>query len=275
MRVMLCQTQIVWEDKEANIGKLDSLLKEAEAKRADLLCLPEMSFTGFSMNISATMDFNQETMKRMQAVAAKYSVAIAFGYTAPAGHNKADKGKTIANLTLQDGMKAHNHYAVVDRDGSILGDYVKIHPFSYAGENRYFEGGDRLVSFDYEGFHIGLAICYDLRFPEQFMALGDNCDLIILGANWPAVRRGHWKIMSQARAIENQCYMAVINCYGEMAGTAYAGDSMLICPDGTVLGEQTAEGYSLYEIENDVGKYRAEFPVRKDRKSINDIYGGK
>lgn len=270
MRMMLCQTHIVWEDKEANIGRLESLLKEAKAKQVDLLCLPEMSFTGFSMNISATMDYGQETVKRMQVVAAKYSVAIAFGYTSPAGDNAA-QGAKMASPTPRDGLKAHNHYAVADKNGSILGDYVKLHPFSYGGESQYFEGGDRLVSFDFEGFHIGLAICYDLRFPEQFTALGDYCDLIILGANWPAVRRGHWKVLAQARAVENQCYLAAVNCYGEMAGTAYAGDSMLICPDGTALGEQTAEGYSLYDIENDVEAYRARFPIRQDRRTIDGI----
>lgn len=255
MRIMLCQTRIQWEDKEANIKHLQHRLSEAKKEKADIVCLPEMSFTGFSMNIEKTMDRDLETMKKMKELARTYRIAIGFGYVTP------DEAT----------LKARNHYAVVDDSGNVLGDYVKIHPFSYAGEDKYFTGGDRLVHFDFMDFHIGLAICYDLRFPEQFIALGDQCDLILLGANWPAKRSLHWSILAQARAIENQCYMAVVNCYGEMDGVAYSGNSMLIHPDGSIpiSGICPAEdSYVVCDLINDVEEYRTGFPIRQDRRNI-------
>ncbi len=255
MRIMLCQTRIQWEDKKANIDNFENRLVTAVKEQADLVCLPEMSFTGFSMNIEKTMDRESETMSRLQDLAKKYDVAIAFGYVTPDG----------------DTMKAQNHYAVIDRSGNVLGDYVKIHPFSYAGEDKYFTGGHRLVHFDFMDFHIGLAICYDLRFPEQFIALGDQCDFILVGANWPAKRSLHWRALAQARAIENQCYMAVVNCCGEIGGVFYQGNSMLIHPDGSICAENicpAGDSYVVCEPVNDVAAYRAAFPVRQDRKRI-------
>lgn len=255
MRIMLCQTRIQWEDKKANIENLKSRLTIAAKEHADLVCLPEMSFTGFSMNIEKTMDRESETMNKMQDLAQAYGVAIAFGYVTPDG----------------DTMKAQNHYAVIDCSGKVLGDYIKIHPFSYAGEDKYFTGGDRLVHFDFMDFHIGLAVCYDLRFPEQFIALGNQCDFILLGANWPAKRSLHWRTLIQARAIENQCYMAAVNCCGEMDGIEYQGNSMLIYPDGSIPVSgicPAGDSYVVCELENDVEAYRTAFPVRQDRRDI-------
>lgn len=255
MRIMLCQTHIIWENKEANIAKLETLMQAAKAKSADLVCLPEMSFTGFSMHTDLTADAKPgETIDRMAELAKAYGTAIAFGYVAKDAGNEENR--------------AYNHYAVVDANGKVMADYVKIHPFSYGGEDRYFVGGDRLSHFDFMGFHIGLAICYDLRFPEQFMALGEVCDVILVGANWPERRAEHWRTLLQARAIENQCYVAGVNCYGDIGNVSYTGNSMMLGPDGTVLGEQSAEGYAVYELENDVKEVRAAFPVRNDRRPI-------
>ena len=255
MRIMLCQTQIVWEDKKANIEKLKGLLALAEKQQVSLVCLPEMSFTGFSMRTDITMDRHRETVEQVSGLARQAHVAVAFGYVSPDA----------------SGQKAYNHYAVVDENGALLADYVKIHPFSYGGEDQYFSGGDRLVSFSYQGFRVGLAVCYDLRFAEQFSSLADTCDLILIGANWPAARALHWRTLLRARAIENQCYMAGVNCTGRMHGVEYQGDSMLIHPNGELVEHgccPAGESYTICEIENDVAQYRDSFPVRHDRVEI-------
>ena len=160
MRIMLCQTHIIWEDKEANIAKLAGLMQVAKSQAVDLVCLPEMSFTGFSMHTDLTMDMEpHETVSRIRELAVKYETAVAFGYVTGAIPQDDD-------MNGGRDRRAYNHYGVVDAHGVLLEDYIKIHPFSYSGEDRYFEGGDRLSHFDFMGFHIGLAICYDLRFPE-------------------------------------------------------------------------------------------------------------
>lgn len=265
MRIMLCQTHIIWEDKEANIAKLVGFMQEAKRQAVDLVCLPEMSFTGFSMHTDLTRDMKpHETVSRIRELAVKYETAVAFGYVT--GVVPQDDDRHVG----QD-SRAYNHYGVVNAHGVLLEDYIKIHPFSYGGEDRYFEGGDRLSHFDFMGFHIGLAICYDLRFPEQFMALGEVCDMILIGANWPAKRAGHWDALLRARAIENQCYVAGVNCYGDIGDNFYSGNSMLVGPDGTVFGEQREEGYAIYELENNVAEVRKTFPVKNDRRNMKDI----
>lgn len=255
MRIMLCQTHIIWEDKEANMAELAKLMETAQEQAVDMVCLPEMSFTGFSFHTKVTADSGQcETLRRVQELAKARHTAVAFGY--------------VTGADGEHGGKAYNHYAVVDARGVLLEDYIKIHPFSYGGENRYFEGGDRLAHFDFMGFHIGLGICYDLRFPEQFTELSRVCDMLLIGANWPAKRALHWRTLLQARAIENQCYVAAVNCCGNVGDTFYSGNSMLLRPDGSIMGEQEGEGYAVYELTNDVAKVRAAFPVRQDRKDI-------
>ncbi len=252
MKLMLCQYQIAWEDKETNIEKINIYLKAAREANVDLICLPEMSFTGFSMNVDITGEYQAETITAMRKLAKEYGVAIAFGYV----------------RCQENHVKAENHYAVVDKDGVVLADYAKIHPFSYGGESVFFEGGNELVSFSFCDFNIGLAICYDLRFPEQFQLMGEHCDMILLPANWPASRIEHFQVLGKARAIENQCYMAMINCIGEMGNIEYSGNSLLVNPEGKVLLELLEEEYQIITIENDVDGYRTRFPVRNDRVSL-------
>jgi predicted amidohydrolase len=151
-------------------------------------------------------------------------------------------------------------------------DYIKIHPFSFAGEDKYFKGGEKLSTCSIEGFETGVAICYDLRFPELFIKLSEKAELIIVPANWPAARSLHWKTLLRARAIENQCYVAGVNCSGDMDGQTYSGDSAIYSPEGemltpveTITINETDKVY-IYDIVNDVQEIRDGFPVRNDRK---------
>ncbi|MEY8427655.1 nitrilase-related carbon-nitrogen hydrolase [Lachnospiraceae bacterium 46-15] len=249
MRIALCQTDIVWESKEENLRNAEKWLQKAKEWGAGLSCFPEMSFTGFSMNTEKTAEAGEETVSAIQELAGKYGMSIGFGWV-----EKAEK-------------KAKNHYTVVDASGSVLGDYVKIHPFSYSGEERHFEEGYELSSFSLGSFRIGVLLCYDLRFPEPFQALAEKCDMILVAANWPGIRRNHWKCLLQARAIECQAYVAGVNCCGVQQGIVYRGDSVVFAPDGRrIAGFLQKEGILPADIQKDMAVYRKQFPVRRDRR---------
>lgn len=248
MRLAVCQMTIVWEDKRENYKKAEQFCEKAGELGADLICFPEMSFTGFSMNTKKTAEENNETISLMQEYAQKYDLAVGFGWT------KKTEGK------------AENHYTVVTGE-KICGDYIKMHPFSYSGENLYFQGGSTPCILELDGLKIGLSVCYDLRFPELYQYLSEKAELILVPANWPESRSLHWKTLLQARAVETQSYIAGINCYGNVGQLYYSGDSCVIHPGGEIVcGYLEKEELQICDIGNDVKAYRKSFPVRRDRK---------
>lgn len=249
MKLALCQMNILWEEKEENFRRARGRIREAKEAGAKLILFPEMSFTGFSMNIEKTAERERETFHAVRQIAMEYGIAVGFGWAERAGR------------------KARNHYTVTDGRGEILCDYVKLHPFSYSGEDCFFEAGQELVSFSMGNLQIGILLCYDLRFPEPFQILAKNCDLIAVPANWPEKRREHWKCLLQARAVECQVYLAGVNCCGSQKGLSYTGDSCVFAPDGSRLAGFLEEEGSLFSnIPEDVQKYRESFPVRRDRR---------
>lgn len=254
MRIALYQSEIIWENKSKNIEKLESVLNQVGKEQIDLILLPEMSFTGFSMNTEKTQEYENETITQIQELAKEYQISIGFGWV------KAGK------------EKAENHYSVVCKDGNIISDYVKIHPFSYSGEDKKFVGGNNIGFFSLHGITFSTFICYDLRFPEIFQIASKKADAIIIPANWPARRSEHWKCLLQARAIENQVYIVAINCVGDVGGLYYSGDSCIINPNGEILQSVLdKEQVIVEEIENDVSAFRMSFPVKKDRQE--ELYG--
>lgn len=264
MRIALIESNIVWEDKEANINRLNDILNYIANDIPDIVLLPEMSFTGFSMNADETNDCDRKVYRMIEELSARYNTKIGFGWV--------DKD--------EEGYK--NHYSVVDKNKTLI-DYEKIHPFSYGGENEVFVGGSELKSCSINGFEVGVLICYDLRFPDVFQILSKKSELIIVPANWPQRREMHWDVLLQARAIENQVYLAGINCRGDMDGLTYSGHSILYKPDGTKAEGRTIEFdhnciVYIYDIENDVNDYRTTFPVKNDRREslyikLNRIMG--
>lgn len=249
MKLALCQLEIIWEDKKKTFDLCSRFMEEAAQRGADLILFPEMSLTGFSMDIEKTKESKQETAALFAEHARLCHIAAGFGFVS----------------ARED--KAQNHYMIVDDRGKLLADYCKIHPFSYGGEDRYFVAGEKLALCRYKDFTIGISICYDLRFPELYQLLSRQAELIVVPANWPEARREHWNCLLQARAIENQSYIAGINCVGKMGGKAYSGDSGVIHPLGTICGKcGEQQELLIVEIDNDVHTYRESFPVKKDRK---------
>ncbi len=263
----LVQMHIAWEDKETNKKIVEKYI--AEFSRAvsgntetALLLFPEMSFTGFSMNVEKTADKEMESIRFSVEMADKYNISIGFGWV--------KKGEELCE----------NHYSIALPKKGIVSDYIKIHPFSFGGEDKYFKGGENLSVSQIGDFCIGTAICYDLRFPEIFQIMSETAELIIVPANWPEKRRKHWNILLSARAIENQCYIAGINCVGNIGDIVYSGDTALYTPAGEekeplnviscmeTVGEESK--IYVYKIENNVEEIRRDFPAKEDRR--DDLY---
>lgn len=253
MRVALAQTNIVWENKAENYEKCEQFVKQAKEQEAELVFFPEMSFTGFSMNTTKIAETNQETLNEIKVIALKYDIGIGFGWV-----KKTD-------------LLAENHYSVISNKGMVLSDYIKIHPFSYGEEDKYYSPGNQIVQFEHGGMTFSTFICYDLRFPEIFQIASEKAEVIVVPANWPKAREEHWKTLLRARAIENQCYILGVNCVGNINNVDYSGCSMCVSPDGSVLAKGIDEEEILYcEVNECVDTIRREFPVKQDKK--NSLY---
>lgn len=265
MKIALTCMDIQWENPSVNQDKCVKLIKRASDSGARLILFPEMTLTGFTMNTKAfaeQMDVPglTETQQFFAQLSDRYHIAIGFGFIG----NKEDE------------KRAENHFSVVDK-GDLLGDYVKIHPFTYGEENQFYVGGDKLVSVTIDDVKIALFICYDLRFPEIFQKSSEKCSVLAVIANWPESREHHWKCLLQARAIENQAYVIGVNRKGLGDGLIYSKSSMVFDFDGKSLdtvqiqNDASDDDLLLCEIDsNEVLKRREEFPVKNDRK--NNLY---
>lgn len=249
MKIGLCQMNISWENKELNKNTCLRFFKIAAQKKVDLLIFPEMTLTGFTMNVETFGDRNSETLDWFSDKSRSYSINTVFGYT-----------------TFKDKI-GENKLSVVSDKGIEIGSYTKIHPFSSSLETMYYKGGNIISAFNMLGFTISTFICYDLRFPEVFQIASRKADLIIVIANWPETRREQWITLLKARAIENQCYIAAVNRVGCGKDINYSGDSMIIDPIGNVLAsENMIEALITCDIYNDVYNLREHFNVKGDRK---------
>ncbi len=252
MKAALCQTDIKWENKEKNLAEAEKYTAEAAENGAELIIFPEMSFTGFTMNVEKYGEefASSETLEKIKKTAADNKIAVGFG------------------MAVKENKKNLNRFVVVDKDGSLLGFYDKIHPFSYGDEGKYFTGGENLLTVKIGDTRLSCYVCYDLRFPEIFSAAADKSDLLVIIANWPASRINQWTHLLRARAVENQCYTVGINRTGEGGGISYNGKTALIDPYGNIMAQRdSAPGITYCEIlPENVAYYRNKFKMRADRR---------
>jgi omega-amidase len=164
--------------------------------------------------------------------------------------------------------RPYNRLVLAAPDGA-LHRYAKIHPFTYAGEEQHYAAGDRHVAVDVDGLRVGLFVCYDLRFADEFWAMAPDVDAYVVPANWPESRREHWRALLVARAIENQAYVIGVNRVGEGDGLAYAGDSRIVDPLGRVVAEAAgSEALLIADVDPAVvADTRKRFPFLRDRRS--------
>lgn len=255
MKVALISLNQIWLDKDANFARIESFVREAHTHGCDLVVLPEMTLTGFSMevDINAEPESDSPTLKRFGALAGDFSISIIFG----------------ACLRSADSVHASNMLCVATPDGQSHAVYTKVHPFSFAGEDAVFQGGEALRIVRLGALRCAATICYDLRFPEPYTVMAPSCNSAIVIANWPSRRIAHWRTLLVARAIENQLFVIGVNRIGvDGVGLSYEKSSMLVRPDGALL-EPILPGDELEIFEFDpteVEQYRAGFPTVRDRR---------
>jgi len=234
LSITLIQSNLHWENKEANLSMFAERIHNQQAK-LELVVLPEMFSTGFSMNAAAmaeTMD--GPTIQWMKLLAAEKKIIL------------------TGSLIIEEHGNYYNRLIWMLPNGSFA-FYDKRHLFAYAGEDKIYQPGKKRLIASAKGFKINLQICYDLRFPvwarqsdssfEQVNIApaerknkGVEYDLLIYVANWPERRNLAWKTLLQARAIENQCYVVGVNRVGNDGNNIYhSGDSMIINPMGEVI----------------------------------------
>lgn len=253
MRVALVSLNQAWENKELNIQACRSYIIKAKEQKAELVVFPEMTLTAFSMNTEATAEerLSSESVEWFKKLAREFQISLVFG------------------VVYRDGEKATNNALMIDSVGIIRGSYSKIHPFTFAGEDKVFNGGSEICVVNLEPLTIGLTICYDLRFPEIYSALGQHCDLIINIANWPARRIDHWHALLKARAIENQLFMVGVNRVGvDGKGLEYLKSSQVINPNGELLSPVISEDQiEIFDIDPEfTTKFKQTFSTTQDRK---------
>jgi predicted amidohydrolase len=252
MNIYCCQFDISWEAKEVNFKKVKDLLERNAPLAGSLVVLPEMAFSGFSMNVPLVTEGEPgRTESFLAGVAKRFGVYM------------------VAGLATQpQNGRGQNKAIFVTPGGDIDGTYQKMHLFSPGRENLYFQRGDTVTRFSWQEGCIVPFICYDLRFPELFRAgLTLGAELYLVIANWPAVREDHWITLLRARAIENQALVAGVNRCGRDPEHDYAGRSMIIAPDGRILAEAgKAEQVIWADVDWDVVReYRTRFAVLTDR----------
>ncbi|MFI9047428.1 carbon-nitrogen family hydrolase [Streptomyces sp. NPDC053427] len=173
----------------------------------------------------------------------------------------------------------YNSALLFDRAGILRGHYRKIHRYGFdTGEATRMGAGRDIVTVPTDFGVIGLAICYDLRFPELFRGLLDaGAELIVVPAAWPAARLCHWRLLTRTRALEEQVYLLACDAVGTHGGMQQAGHSMIIDPWGTVLGEaDTAEEVVTADLDMaHVARIRSELPVLRDRVLAIEAPGGR
>ena len=248
MKIAVVQPDLLWENKAENLSNLEKIITPLYG-RTDIVILPEMFTTGFTMNTDAVSEpADGATFSWMNRVARSGNMGICGSYV------------------VKEEGKVYNRF-VFAGPSSEYWFYDKHHLFSMGEEDHHFSRGDRRLVFSFRGFRIAPFICYDLRFPVWNRNLNDT-DLIIYTANWPAVRINVWNILIRARAIENQCFVAASNRIGtDGMGIHYSGESAIIDPKGETIAMAGKGTGQIITADLDIGElteFRKKFPVLDD-----------
>jgi omega-amidase len=253
MKVAGIQHDVVWEDRDATLGRLEPQLRAAAGTGARLVVLTEMFPTGFSTEPERVAEpEGGPTTEFLRTQAAELNVWL----TGSVPTHPAGGGSRPVNRLLLAGP------------GGELRHYDKIHPFSYSGEHEHYAAGTERVTFDVEGVRVTPFVCYDLRFADEFWAMAERTDCYVVVANWPSSRRAHWQALLVARAIENQAYVVGVNRVGEGGGLHYVGDSRIVDPTGEILAA-AAYGETILLADVDpvvVAETRKRYPFLADRR---------
>lgn len=252
LNIALVQTTLAWHDRTANFEHFDTLLEQARG--ADLVILPEMFTTGFSMESASLCEpENGPASKWLLGQAARLNAVV------------------TGSVIIQAADGSHRNRLLWARPDGTLLHYDKRHLFRMAGEHEHYTPGERQVQFEVTGWRIRPLICYDLRFPVWSRDAQDT-DLLLYTANWPGARRLHWNRLLPARAIENLCYVAAVNRVGtDGKGFAYTGDSQVLDFQGeSLLSAGEADGvFHVALSASELAAYRTRFPAHLDADTFD------
>lgn len=254
LTIGIVQPDLRWEDKAANLRKIEEMVRSLPGP-PDLVVLPEMFTTGFSMNpapLAETMD--GPTVGWMRSLAAELRVTL------------------TGSLIIAEDGGFHNRLLWMPPDGSQE-NYDKRHLFRLTGEHLHYRPGSHRLVAHLGGWKVNLNICYDLRFPVWSRQspdpdrAGPEYDLLVYVANWPQSRSHAWKTLLHGRAIENQCYVVGVNRVGSDGhGIPHAGESVVADPLGkTLFMASDREVANVFTLEKkSLDEYRSRFPFWRD-----------
>ncbi len=252
LKAAMIQMNLAWEDAPANRSRAEELVGNL-GERVDLVLLPEMFTTGFSMNPELLAEeMSGETIAWMRRTASETGAVVA------------------GSLIIREDKKCYNRFAAVT-PGSEIFTYDKGHLFPLTGEDRVFTRGRERLVFSIGSWKIAPFICYDLRFPVWTRNRHADFDCMLFAANWPASRSAHWEALLRARAIENQAFCIGVNRTGtDGNGTGYRGDSLAFDCRGELLADCAGtEGSAVVTLSRDMlTAYRKDFPYWKDGDEV-------
>jgi len=252
LKVSLVQFAPFWEDVASNLSRLSSMIQPLEGK-TDLILLPEMFPTGFSMNTDKICNEKDiaNVLQWMRQQAQLTDAMIAGG------------------MAVKEKENFYNRFYWISPDGEI-GHYDKHHLFSMSDEPQHYTAGKERKRFEWRGWKIKPIICYELRFPEWCRNNRINpYDLLICTASWPSVRSDVWLTLLKARALENQCYVAGINRVGEDGnGLQHKGNSIAYSPRGETIAQVPENEEKATTVELSLS---AMIDFRKKFRALDDI----
>jgi omega-amidase len=257
LTVSLAQMNIVLGDEKKNVATMEKWSAEAGRRGSHLVVFPELWSSGYALENAKDLasPLNGGTFNQMSTAALQNKIAL------------------VGSMLEKRGMEVANSAAFFAPNGRMLGVYRKIHLFRLMDEDKWLQPGSSPLALELPWGNTGLAICYDLRFPELFRRYAvEGAKIMVIPAEWPIERVEHWRALLQARAIENQCYVVATNAAGKTGETVFGGHSMIVDPWGKIVVEGGESPMLLTaEIEMDaVDDIRKRIPVFEDRRG--DIY---
>ena len=254
LKITLIQSTLHWENVDANLKMFSDKIADIQ-EQTDLIVLPEMFSTGFTMNQKAMAEtMKGKTMEWMRGMAKEKNCVI------------------TGSLIIEEKKKYYNRLIWMLPSGNYK-TYDKRHLFRYAGEEKYYSAGKKKLIVELHGWKICPLVCYDLRFPlwsrNSFNKKGEGqYDLLLYVANWPERRNHPWKTLLMARAMENQAYVAGLNRVGNDGNNIYhSGDSAVINFKGEIISNIKAKEESVETVtlsKKDLTEWRKSFPAWMD-----------
>lgn len=250
----LIQLDIRTGQREANLARATKWVAEAAGDGAEFVVLPELWATGYALDRASEVadELGAGAFAAMRDLAGRHRVWLA--------------GSLLETFR----GRVHNTLAIYDTGGQLRAFYRKTHLFGLMEERDHLEAGSSAVIADLPSGLTGLAVCYDLRFPNLFAAYADaRCETLLVCAEWPNPRMDHWRTLIRARAIESQAYVLAANRVGG-SGTTFFGHSMIVDPWGEIVVEgNEAEGVVIGRIDRErVAEVRTRYPFLADRRTF-------